>query len=131
MGSELLDSSLPKKTLAQIFWELLPAYLAMGMTSDEYWNGDAQLCVAYRKAYKEKLELQDAMLWRQGLYVYHAMCCVAPYFNSIKPTKPENYLEQPFGIIEKKAPIEDKAGLEYMKAWAEKVNAIRKKQNGV
>lgn len=131
MGSELLDSSLPKKTLAQIFWDLLPAYLAMGMTSDEYWNGDAQLCVAYRKAYKEKLELQDAMLWRQGLYVYHAMCCVAPYFNSIKPTKPENYLEQPFGIIEKKAPIEDKAGLEYMKAWAEKVNAIRKKQNGV
>lgn len=131
MGSELLDSSLPKKTLAQIFWDLLPAYLAMGMTSDEYWNGDAQLCVAYRKAYKEKLELQDAMLWRQGLYVYHAMCCVAPYFNSIKPTKPENYLEQPFGIIEKKAPIEDKAGLEYMKAWAEKVNALRKKQNGV
>ena len=131
MGSELLDSSLPKKTLAQIFWDLLPAYLAMGMTSDEYWNGDAQLCVAYRKAYKEKLELQDAMLWRQGLYVYHAMCCVAPYFNSIKPTKPENYLEQPFGIIEKQAPIEDKAGLEYMKAWAEKVNALRKKQNGV
>lgn len=132
MGSELLtESSLPKKTLAQIFWEVFPAYLAMGMTSDEYWNGDAQLCVAYRKAYKEKLELQDAMLWRQGLYVYHAMCCVAPYFNSIKPTKPENYLEQPFGIIEKKAPIEDKAGLEYMKAWAEKVNAIRKKQNGV
>ena len=131
MGSEPLDSSLPKKTLAQIFWDLLPAYLAMGMTSDEYWNGDAQLCVAYRKAYKEKLELQDAMLWRQGLYVYHAMCCVAPYFNSIKPTKPENYLEQPFGIIEKKAPIEDKAGLEYMKAWAEKVNALRKKQNGV
>lgn len=131
MGSELLDSSLPKKTLAQIFWDLLPAYLAMGMTSDEYWNGDAQLCVAYRKAYKEKIELQDAMLWRQGLYVYHAMCCVAPYFNSIKPTKPENYLEQPFGIIEKKAPIEDKAGLEYMKAWAEKVNALRKKQNGV
>ena len=132
MGSELLtESSLPKKTLAQIFWEVFPAYLAMGMTSDEYWNGDAQLCVAYRKAYKEKLELQDAMLWRQGLYVYHAMCCVAPYFNSIKPTKPENYLEQPFGIIEKKAPIEDKAGLEYMKAWADKVNAIRKKQNGV
>lgn len=130
MGSELLDSSLPPKTLAEIFWEAFPAYLAMGMASDEYWNGDAQLCVAYRKAYKERLELQDAMLWRQGLYVYHAMCAVAPYFNSIKPSKPEQYLEQPFGILEKKKPIEDKAGLEFMKAWADKVNALRKQDNG-
>lgn len=132
MGSELLNaSSLPQKTMAQIFWDAFPAYLAMGMSSEEYWNGDAQNCVAYRRAYKERLELQDAMLWRQGLYVYHALCCVAPYFNSIKPSKPENYLEHPFGIIEKKEPIKQvDAGLEYMKAWADKVNAMRK-QNGV
>ena len=83
MGSELLIESLPKRTISEVFWEAFPAYLAMGMSSDEYWNGDAQACVAYRKAYKEKLQLQDAMLWRQGLYVYHALCCVAPYFNSI------------------------------------------------
>lgn len=132
MGSELLDSSLPRKTLTEIFWEAYPAYLAMGMPSDEYWNGDAQACVAYRKAHKEKLELQDAMLWRQGLYVYHALCAVAPYFNSIKPRKPEEYLATPFGIIEKKQPQEQRmtSGLAYMKAWADKVNAMRKKTDG-
>lgn len=103
----------------------------MGMSSDEYWNGDAQACVAYRKAYEEKLKLQDAMLWRQGLYVYHALCCVAPYFNSIKPRKPEEYVEKPFGIGAKdEAPKQMRIPeLEYMKAWAEKVNAMRK-ENG-
>lgn len=134
MGSELLTEPLPnqKTTMAQIFWDAYPAYLAMGMPSDEYWNGDAQACVAYRKAYEEKLELQDSMLWRQGLYIYHAMCAVAPYFNSIKPRKPEDYLASPFGIKEKKQP-QDKgmeAGLAYMKAWADKFNAMRKNNNG-
>lgn len=104
----------------------------MGMSSDEYWNGDAQACVAYRKAYKEKLEMQDAMLWRQGLYVYHALCAVAPFFNSIKPRKPEDYIEKPFGIIDKEKEKKEETipGLEYMKAWAERVNAMRKQQNG-
>lgn len=131
MGSELLNSSLPPKSLSELFWEAYPAYLAMGMSSDEYWNGDAQACVAYRKAHKERLELQDAMMWRQGLYVYHAMCCVAPYFNSIKPRKPEEYLTHPFGVIDKrKSETKPDPALEYMKAWAERVNAMRKKQDG-
>lgn len=133
MGSELLTKPLPRKTTSQIFWDAYPAYLAMGMPSDEYWNGDAQACVAYRKAYKEKLEMQDAMLWRQGLYVYHALCCVAPYFNSIKPKKPEEYIDHPFGVVFKHEmeQKEDKKAIEFMKAWADRVNAMRKKQNGV
>lgn len=133
MGSELLEDSLPqRKTLTEVFWEAYPAYLAMGMSGDEYWNGDAQACVAYRKAYKEKLKLQDAMLWRQGLYVYHAMCCVAPYFNSIKPSKPENYIEKPFGMMfgADTAQETPDPNIEYMKAWADRVNAMRK-QNGI
>ncbi len=131
MGSELLDSSLPPKTMAQVFWDAYPAYLAMGMSSDEYWNGDAQACVAYRKAYQEKLDMQDAMLWRQGLYVYHALCCVAPYFNSIKPRKPEEYVSKPFGIVKKSEPEDEPnpKAIAFMKAWADRVNTKRK-QNG-
>ena len=104
----------------------------MGMSSDEYWNGDAQACVAYRKAYEEKLEMQDAMLWRQGLYIYHALCCVAPYFNSIKPQRPEDYINKPFGIKNKNETPESVVipGLDYMKAFAERFNAMRKQENG-
>lgn len=133
MGSELLIESLPqKRTMADLFWEAYPAYLAMGMSYEEYWNGDAQSCVAHRKAYKEKLELQDAMLWRQGLYVYHAMCCVAPFFNSIKPQKPEQYLDHPFGITEKHdhEEVQMSRGLARMKAWAANVNNMRKNNGG-
>lgn len=132
MGSELLIEPLPKRTISEVFWEAFPAYLAMGMSSDEYWNGDAQACVAYRKAYKEKLQLQDAMAWRQGLYVYHALCCVAPYFNSIKPKKPEKYVDHPFGIVMKHEAEEkaDNKAIEFMKAWADRVNAMRKSKDG-
>lgn len=106
----------------------------MGMPPEEYWDGDARSCRAYRKAYEEKLETQDAMLWRQGLYVYHALCSVAPYFNSIKPRKPEEYLSKPFGITDKTNRQEEverpDPGLEYMRAFAERFNANRKQQNG-
>lgn len=132
MGSELVIGELPSKTnYTTLFWEAYPAYLTMGMPPEEYWNGDARACNAYRKAYKERLEMQDAMLWRQGLYVYHALCCVAPYFNSIKPRKPEEYIAKPFGITDKEEPPKEdyNAGLEYMKAWANRVNAMRKQAN--
>lgn len=120
--------------MAEAFWDAFPAYLNMGMSSDEYWNGDAENCVAYRKAYDEKLKLADVMLWRGGLYTYHALCCVAPAFNSIKPRDPHPYIK-PFGFEmrsneEDEPKQETNPGLAFMKAWAARVNAMRKKQNG-
>lgn len=137
MGSELVDSDLPeeqkKVSMSEIFWEAYPAYLTMGMSSDEYWNGDARACRAYRKKREEELKLQDEMLWRQGAYVYHAMICVAPYFNSIKPQKPEEYIE-PFSYIadkQKKAKAEkrqlDQATAAFQ-VWADNFN--RNRNNG-
>lgn len=103
----------------------------MGVSSDDYWNGDAEICVAYRKAREEKMKFDDAMLWRQGLYFYHALCSVAPYFNSIKPQKPQDYIKEPFGFTKQEQPKENKMqnGLAFVKAWADRVNNTRK-QNG-
>lgn len=135
MGGELVGlppfNPKEKPTQEKLFWEAYPAYLAMGMSSDDYWNGDAQMCVAYRKAHEEKLKLDDAMLWRQGLYFYHALCSVAPYFNSLKPQKPQDYLKEPFGFVKEKLSKEDamQNGLAFVKAWADRVNNMRK-QNG-
>lgn len=128
MGSELVTDSFPQpqKTLEEIFWECYPAYLNMGMSYDEYWNGDAQSCVAYRKAYQERIKFEDAMLWRQGLYVYHAICCAAPALNSLKPRKPLDYIK-PFGFEEKKEEDPQAKAIEYMKTWANSVNAMRAK----
>ena len=133
MGVQLLTVEPPKArskdTYTQLFWEAYPAYIAMGMPSDEYWNGDAQACVAYRKARDEMLKMQDIMAWRSGLYTYHALCCAAPLF-CIKPQKPEEYIK-PFGFGEKE--VEKKnanEGLAYVKAWADRVNKMRREKNG-
>ena len=136
MGSELV-SDLPedskKMSMSEIFWEAYPAYLTMGMSSDEYWNGDARACRAYRKKREEELKLQDEMLWRQGAYVYHAMICVAPYFNSIKPQKPEEYIE-PFSHREdedkRKAAEQNQVtrAMAAFQVWADNFNKAR--QNG-
>lgn len=134
MGGELVVQP-PEKdehsSLTEIFWEAYPAYIQMGMPSEEYWHGDAQACVAYRKAYAERLKMEDHMAWRTGVYVYHALCCVAPYFNTLKPKPPEKYI-QPFGFEPEKPKDEDRPdkAIEFMKAWAESVNAQRAKKNG-
>lgn len=130
MGGELVTDSFPKpqKTMEEFFWEAYPAYLNMGMSYDEYWNGDAECCVAYRTAYQKRLELQDAMLWRQGLYFYHAICRSAPAF-ALKPRKPIEYVEKPFGFEKKERSEEEQqaVAISYMRSWADSVNAMRAK----
>ena len=139
MGGELLGSSLPEEnkkriSISEVFWEAYPAYLTMGMSSDEYWNGDARACRAYRKKRETELRIQDETLWRQGAYIYHALICVAPYFNSIKPRKPEDYIE-PFSYkqdIEKQQLAENRQmqrGMAAFHAWAENFNKARKNGN--
>lgn len=123
--------------MSEVFWEAYPAYLTMGMSSDEYWNGDARACRAYRKKREEELKLQDEILWRQGAYIYHAMIAVAPYFNSLKPKKPEEYIK-PFSYIEderlRKEAEQNKVnrGMAAFQEWAENFNKNRNrnKQNG-
>lgn len=126
MVSDSIPEDQKSKTFEQLFWEAFPAYLNMGMTYDEYWNGDAENCVAYRKAYQERLKFEDAMLWRQGLYVYHAICCAAPALNSLSPRKPFEYIK-PFGFEKKEATVEEQQAeaIAYMKSWANSVNAMR------
>lgn len=124
--------------MSDVFWEAYPYYIAMGMSEDEYWNGDAQACVAYRKAQEQRLKMQDLYAWRQGAYIYNALCAVAPYFNSIKPQSPEKYTD-PFSKIENRSEIstdgqakkETNAGLAYMKNFADSFNKqFKEKQHG-
>ena len=136
MGGELVGEppdEHKRMTLSEIFWEAFPSYLTMGMTSDEYWNGDARLCRAYREKRRLEMRLQDEMMWRQGAYIYHALICVAPYFNSIKPQKPEDYIE-PFSYSqdeEKQRKAEEQQlqrGVAAFQAWADNFN--RNRHNG-
>lgn len=133
MGGELvtfLPLDKKRKKLSELFWEAYPAYLSMGMSHDEYWNGDAKSCEAYRKAREQQFLIQDGFAWRNGLYVYHALCCAAPLF-LIKPQEPAPFIK-PFGIGDKidKADEEQsqiERASELFGAWAIAFNHKRNK----
>ena len=100
-GSEL-NSSAPSITYTEKFYELFPYYLAIGMTYEQYWEGDCTLAKYYRKADEIKKERRNEELWLQGMYIYEALCDVSPVLHAFakKGTKPQPYSEKPYVITE-------------------------------
>ena len=81
----------------------LPVYMAMGMTPDEYWNGDPALLKAYRKMDEIKRERENEMLWLQGMYIYEAIGDLAPILHAFakKGTEAKPYAERPYPITKR------------------------------
>lgn len=98
-GSEL-NSSAPSLTYTERFYELFPYYLAIGMTYEQYWDGDCTLPKYYRKADEIRKERRNEELWLQGMYNYEAFCDVSPVLHAFakKGTKPLGYSEKPYAI---------------------------------
>ena len=136
-GSER-DSSLPFFTYTERFYELFPYYLAIGMTPEQYWEGDPALAKYYRKADEIKLERQNQALWLQGMYIYEAICDVSPILQAFakKGSKPFPYTDKPYPLndkqrkrdkVEKEKAVSDK-GKKFMEAFM-KLNNSRFKDN--
>ena len=100
-GSEQ-NSSAPLITYTEKFYELFPYYLSIGMTYEQYWNGDCTLPEYYRKADEIRKQRRNEELWLQGMYIYEALCDVSPVLNPFakKGTKPHPYSERPYVITE-------------------------------
>ena len=101
MGGELVTDASPSprgKTYSETFQELEGFYIAIGMTFEQYWDGDATLPRAYRKAHEIKKKQLNEFAWIAGLYTYHAVGDLAPVFNmNSKPgTTAKPYLTKPF-----------------------------------
>ena len=93
----------PFLTYTEQFNEVFPYYLSIGMTAEQFWDGDPYLAKYYRQADEIKVERKNQELWLQGLYVYEAICDVAPILQAMakKGTKARPYPEQPYAITEK------------------------------
>lgn len=92
----------------EIFDNAFPHYLYMGMTPEQFWEGDSDLVVAYRKAFEMKQEADNQRLWLQGAYIYDAISRLVPIMHPFakKGTKAIPYLEKPYPLNEGNA--EDK-----------------------
>lgn len=75
MGRDVspIPSHEKKRTWGDIVDEMFPQYLAIGMPSEEFWNGSSDLAVAYRKAWNLKNEHENYLAWLNGRYVYEAI----------------------------------------------------------
>lgn len=111
--------------------------MAIGMSYEDYWDGEPEKAHAFLKAHKLKTKMENEKLWLQGLYFYEALCDVAPVLNAFAKsgTKPTPYVEKPYSLTRAEAKVEDKkhaqAVMEKGKArmidWMNRTNAARKK----
>lgn len=119
-------------TNADRFVELFPSYLAMGMTPEQYWDGDPMLAKYYCKAEEIRNEKRNQELWLQGMYLYDAMLCVSPILHAFakKGTKPKPYPTQPYALTKRERRKEKKEreramyekGKRYMEALTSSIN---------
>lgn len=126
------DQSAPLITHTQRFYEVFPYYLAIGMTPEQYWDGDPELVKYYRKAEEIRNEKRNQELWLQGMYIYEALCDASPIFHAFakKGTKPRPYSTAPYALTVKEQKKEKEAkekavsskGKRYMEALMASTN---------
>ena len=107
MGDRLTEKENSRQTsptpYGDTFDELLPHYMAMGMTWDEFWDGEYGTKRACRKAYRIRMENEQRMAdrnnWYIGQYIMAAIQAVplmVPGVNMRKGAKPPEYPDMPF-----------------------------------
>ena len=100
------------QTLTELFNDVFPEYLAMGMSYDLFWHGPPALARSYRKAWRRMRENRNSEMWLMGMYVYDALLCAAPVMRatmSKEPPKPGEYPKEPYPLTEKEAKRREEA----------------------
>ena len=117
-----------------VFYDLFPFYLSIGMTPEQYWEGDPALAKYYRKAEELRRKRRNEELWLQGMYIYEALCDVSPVLNAFakKGTKPRPYADHPYALSVKERRderiLQEKKDREKAKRYMEaKMAAINKR----
>ena len=127
------EEDITHKKFTEIFEECFPFYLAIGMSSAEYWEGDPSLTRYFRKAYKIKQDENNRNAWLQGVYIYDAVSTALHNAFRSKNTKPIDYATQPYNLenkekteFEKAKEFEDE--LQKSAAWLENFTRINQKK---
>ena len=61
------------ETWTEIFENVFPYYLAMGMSYGQFWDDEPKLCIAYRKADEIRRRRMNEELWLNGIYTAEAL----------------------------------------------------------
>ena len=107
MGDRLTDKEESAQTsqtpYGDMFDRLLPEYMAMGMTYEQYWDGEYGMKRAFRKAFRIRMEneqkIADRNSWYMGQYIMAAIQAVpliVPGINMKKGASLPDYPDKPF-----------------------------------
>ena len=83
-----------------VFYDQFPYYLSIGMTPEQYWDGDPVLAKYYRKSDEIRRKRRNEELWLQGMYIYEALCDVSPVLHAFakRGSKPVPYPDHPYAL---------------------------------
>lgn len=116
------------------FYDHFPYYLSIGMTPEQYWDGDPMLAKYYRKGDELRKKRRNEELWLQGMYIYEALCDVAPVLHAFakRGTKPVPYPDHPYALTvndrEEERKLKEKREREKARRYMEaKMAAINKR----
>ena len=94
--------SLSSFSYKEAFDKKFPYFLSLGMTPEQYWDGDASLTRAYLELDKIRQERENYRTWLQGMYIYDALGRLAPVFQAFgkKGAKAQPYPDRPYPLDE-------------------------------
>ena len=105
-GKPSIDSEM--YSLAEMFTNLCPSYMAMGMTYNQFWNCNTTVHKAYREAFEIRNKNNEWARHRQGAYFMQALSVALQGFSKDKTHK-EKYPESPWPITQKEAIEQEQA----------------------
>lgn len=117
MGTRII----PGRSYTEIFEEVFPYFLSIGMSYEQFWYKDPHLVRAFAKAEEIRVRRMSQELFLQGQYVYEAIGAFAEILPAFpkKGAKIRPYLSEPYPITEMEAQEREerkqKAKMEEMK----------------
>ena len=84
---------------SEMFREVFPYYMAIGMSYDEFWNQDPYLAVYYWKMHELKRDEENQKQWWNGMYTFIAISTALSNIHMDgKKHKINHYLNEPLRI---------------------------------
>lgn len=99
-------------TFEEAFNRVLPYYMSIGMSVEEFWEGHPRLVRVYREAQRYKEDRKNQELWLQGLYIYRAFASVIAGAFGKRGSEKIEYFPEPLDLH----PERDRAKKEQEKA---------------
>ena len=103
-GTEEGEGETSHPSYGEIFEDLCPYYLQMGMSYEDFWDGDCEKAKYYRKKWELDNKKINYYLWLLGGYVYEVVADLVPLLNPFcKDHTAIPYRSEPLPLTKKDA----------------------------